>query len=77
MYFTINQLTRKTTNATVDRNYPDKRLPSASGPTIIDPNLKAEVVFRGLAYPTDIAFLGNNDILVIEKDTGIVKKNSK
>ena len=49
-------------------------LPSASGPTIIDPNLKAEVVFRGLAYPTDIAFLGNNDILVIEKDTGIVRR---
>jgi aldose sugar dehydrogenase len=72
--FYYQPVDKKTANATVDRNYPDSSLPSASGPTIIDPNLKAEVVFRGLAYPTDIAFLGSNDILVIEKDTGIVRR---
>ena len=72
--FYYQPVDKKTANATVDRNYPDSSLPSPSGPTIIDPNLKAEVVFRGLAYPTDIAFLGNNDILVIEKDTGIVRR---
>jgi aldose sugar dehydrogenase len=72
--FYFQPVDKKTANATVDRNYPESSLPSPSGPNIIDPNLKAEVVFRGLAYPTDIAFLGNNDILVIEKDTGIVRR---
>src|SRR5919112_5242072 len=67
-------LDRKLANATVDRNYPESNLPSRTGPTIIDPNLITEVVYRGLAYPTDIAFLGINDILVIEKDTGIVRR---
>src|SRR5919106_3449074 len=65
---------RKLANATVDRNYPESNLPSRTGPTITDPNLITEVVYRGLAYPTDIAFLGSNDILVIEKDTGTVRR---
>jgi len=30
-------------------------------------NLKAEVVFQGLKFPTSMAFLGPNDILVLEK----------
>jgi aldose sugar dehydrogenase len=64
----------KAANAQEDRNYPESSLPSPTGPSMVDPNLKAEVVFRGLAYPTDIAFLGSNDILVIEKDTGIVRR---
>src|ERR671911_2777614 len=67
-------LDRKLANATVDRNYPESNLPSRTGPTITDPNIITEVVYRGLAYPTDIAFLGSNDILVIEKDTGIVRR---
>ncbi|MDQ3838429.1 MAG: PQQ-dependent sugar dehydrogenase [Thermoproteota archaeon] len=64
----------KAAEATVDRNYPESNLPSSTGPNITDPHLKAEVVFRGLAYPTDIAFLDSNDILVIEKDTGLVRR---
>ena len=40
-------------------------------PIIKDPNLKAEVVVSGLKTPTGMAFLGPNDILVIEKDKGI------
>ncbi|MFL6399551.1 MAG: hypothetical protein ACJ72J_08225, partial [Nitrososphaeraceae archaeon] len=54
--------------------YPDVGLPSPRGPTILDSNLKAEVVFRGLRYPTSMAFLGPNDILVEEKDTGTVRR---
>jgi glucose/arabinose dehydrogenase len=54
--------------------YPDVGLPSPRGPTILDSNLKAEVVFRGLRYPTSMAFLGHNDILVDEKDTGTVRR---
>jgi glucose/arabinose dehydrogenase len=39
-----------------------------------DPNLKAEVVFQGLHNPTSMAFLGRNDILVLEKDQGTVQR---
>ena len=54
--------------------YPEVGLPSPKGPTIVDPNLKAEVVFRGLRYPTSMTFLGPNDILVTEKDAGTVRR---
>ena len=32
------------------------------------------MVFSGLTYSTDMAFLESNDILLIEKDTGIVRR---
>ena len=54
--------------------YPDVGLPSPNGPTIFDSNLKAEVVFRGLRYPTSMAFLGPKDILVGEKDSGMIRR---
>ena len=43
-------------------------------PIINDPNLKLELVGGGLALPTQMAFIGPNDILVLEKNTGIVKR---
>jgi glucose/arabinose dehydrogenase len=46
----------------------------ASFPTINDPNLKVEEVFKGLRFPTKMAFLGPNDILVLEKDNGTVQR---
>ncbi len=51
-----------------------KAVPAASGPTINDPNLnlKAELVFKGLKIPTSMAFLGPNNILVLEKNSGNV-----
>ena len=49
-----------------------KALPAVAGPTIIDPNLKAEVVFKGLKIPTSMAFLAPNNILVLEKNSGNV-----
>ena len=54
--------------------YPDVGLPSPKGPIIVDPHLKAEVVSRGLRYPTSMTFLGPNDILVTEKDAGTVRR---
>jgi len=36
--------------------YPEVGLASSKGPTILDPNLKAELVFRGLRYPTSMIF---------------------
>ena len=54
--------------------YPEVGLPSPQGPIIVDPHLRAEAVFRGLRYPTSMAFLGPNDILFTEKDAGTVRR---
>ncbi|HJT49210.1 MAG TPA: PQQ-dependent sugar dehydrogenase [Nitrososphaeraceae archaeon] len=54
--------------------YSEVGLPSPKGPTIADPHLKAQVIFRGLKYPTSMAFLGPNDMLVTEKDSGTVRR---
>jgi glucose/arabinose dehydrogenase len=49
-----------------------KAVPAAGGPTLSDPNLKAQIIFKGLHNPTSMALLGPNDILVLEKNTGNV-----
>ncbi|MFL6393446.1 MAG: PQQ-dependent sugar dehydrogenase, partial [Nitrososphaeraceae archaeon] len=43
-------------------------------PIVNDPNLKVEQVFKGLRFPTKMAFLGPDDILVLEKDNGTVQR---
>jgi glucose/arabinose dehydrogenase len=43
-------------------------------PTLTDSNLKVEQVVEGLDTPTTMAFLRPNDILVLGKDTGSVKR---
>jgi glucose/arabinose dehydrogenase len=43
-------------------------------PIIQDPNLKVEEVVGGLELPTSMAFLGQDDILVLEKDRGTVRR---
>jgi len=45
---------------------------AGGGPTLNDPNLKVDVVVKGLDVPTSMAFLGPSDILVLEKNTGDV-----
>src|SRR5919199_1089311 len=47
---------------------------SIKSPIIADPNLKVELVLRGLKSPTSMAFLGPNDILVLEKNNGTVQR---
>jgi aldose sugar dehydrogenase len=48
---------------------------SSSMPTITgDKNLKVETVFQGIRFPTTMAFLGPNDILVLEKEKGTVRR---
>jgi aldose sugar dehydrogenase len=56
-----------------------KAVPASGGPTLKDSNLKVEVIFKGLDNPTSMAFLGPNDILVLEKNKGTVDRivNSK
>ena len=51
-----------------------KSKPLPGGPTLNDPNLNLEQIFTGLDIPTSMAFVGPNDILVTEKNTGIVKR---
>jgi len=47
---------------------------SAAEPIINDPNLKAEIVYKGIDFPTSMAFLNSDDILVLEKNNGIVRR---
>src|SRR5919109_219345 len=49
-----------------------RAIPASGGPTVDDPNLKVEVVAKGLHVPTSMAFLGPDDILVLEKNSGNV-----
>ena len=55
-----------------------KAKPISGGPTLNDPNLKIELVFKNkseLDSPTtSMAFLGPNDILVLEKNKGAVER---
>ena len=41
---------------------------------IYDPNLKAELVVSGLDFPTSMAFIDQNDFLILEKKSGLVKR---
>lgn len=49
-----------------------KALPSPDGPTINDDSLTVEKVTSDLKFPTSMTFVGNNDMLVTEKNTGRV-----
>src|SRR5919107_1475297 len=73
-YLQENQKDVNAASGIIDIDYPESALPSLKGPIIKDTNLKAEIVFKGLTYPTGMAFLDQDDILVIEKDTGIVRR---
>ncbi|RPH71859.1 quinoprotein glucose dehydrogenase [bacterium] len=41
-------------------------------PTVTDPNLKVELVAANLDFPTSLEFIGRDDVLVLEKNTGNV-----
>ena len=45
---------------------------SVFGPTVNDANLAVEKIAGGLKFPTSMAFVGHNDILITEKNTGRV-----
>jgi glucose/arabinose dehydrogenase len=42
-------------------------------PIINDPNLQAEIFVEGLSFPTSMAFIDNNNILILEKEEGTVR----
>lgn len=43
-------------------------------PTVVDPKLQVNTVIGGLITPINMAFLGENDFLILEKNTGQVKR---
>lgn len=45
-----------------------------SGPTMLVPNLRIRTVITGLVTPITMAFVGPNDLLVLEKNTGKVQR---
>jgi glucose/arabinose dehydrogenase len=47
---------------------------AAGGPIVMDNGLQVEVVYKGLKFPSSFAFLGSNDLLILEKDNGMVKR---
>jgi len=46
----------------------------AQVPKVKDPNLSINTVYSGLNFPSGMAFLGKDDMLVLEKNTGMVKR---
>ncbi|HEX5979416.1 MAG TPA: hypothetical protein VFY68_19185, partial [Nitrososphaeraceae archaeon] len=51
-----------------------KTTQSAEGPKLIDPSLQAYLVFEGVGFFSNMAFLGPDDILVIDKNNGTVQR---
>ena len=47
---------------------------NAENIVLSDPKLKIELVASGLDFPTTMAFLGPDDFLILEKNTGNVKR---
>jgi aldose sugar dehydrogenase len=46
----------------------------AAGQTLVDPALQVELVTGGLATPTSMVFIGPDDILVLQKNDGRVRR---
>ena len=75
-----------TNNATVSATEPDPNATDnlamiqttvnapSSGPSMLDPNLSVKTVVSGLSQPTMMAFIGDNDFFVLEKNTGKVQR---
>ena len=60
---------------TGDAEIPGSNFSEGSGaPNITDPTLKADLVYKGLEFPTNMAMLGPDDFLVLEKSKGTVSR---
>ena len=70
---TMNRTSDTTTNITPAKD-PRFKAEVSDQPVINDPNLEVQQVAEGLELPTSMAFLGSDDILVLEKDNGTVKR---
>jgi glucose/arabinose dehydrogenase len=52
----------------------EQRDENSEEPSVSDPKLRVEIVATGLEQPTSMAFLGPDDILVLEKNKGTVQR---
>ena len=52
----------------------DEEKDEAGSIIINDPKLKAELIVSGLEFPTSMAFIDKNDFLILEKETGLIKR---
>ena len=58
-----------------DPEIPGSNFSGGSGaPNVTNPTLKADLIFRGLEFPTNMALLGPDDFLVLEKSKGTVNR---
>src|SRR5881296_3962941 len=48
--------------------------PALGAPSLTDPNLSITEITSGLSAPTTMAFIGTDDILVLQKDNGQVRR---
>lgn len=67
--------TNNTGTASVHNNTRDTFtvLPDPRLPTISDAGLKVEKVIEGLALPTSMAFIDEDDLIILQKDNGMVR----
>ena len=61
-------------NAYFSPAYAVRAQTSLEGPVLNDPNLVVQTVYQGLKSPTAMTFLGQDDILVLEKGQGTVQR---
>lgn len=47
---------------------------NGTNPAVVDPNLQVRTVVSNLTTPISLAFIGSNDFLILEKNTGHVKR---
>ncbi len=66
----VGQTANGQTEGRIRPRIPEDDLP----PAINDPNLTMETIATGLNRPTAMTFLGPDDILVLDKDNGIVQR---
>jgi len=52
----------------------NKSMTQNNGPIVKDKNLDIELVAKGIKFPASMSFLDKDDILVTEKNTGMVKR---
>ncbi|HSA74682.1 MAG TPA: PQQ-dependent sugar dehydrogenase, partial [Candidatus Nitrosocosmicus sp.] len=64
----------QSSNESTDNTNSSFTAPQIPMPTVTNPNLRVELVSSNLNYPTTMAFVGSNDILVLEKMNGTVKR---
>ena len=57
----------------LNNNADDEAIAQKQYPIINDPNIQIELFVEGLFWPTSMAFIDNNNILVLEKDQGTVR----